>query len=74
MTFWNKLKELFAGKSLSAEFKEILLKDETPSTQVDDVEPELVKEEPVAKKKTTAKPAAKTTAPAAKPAAKGKKK
>jgi hypothetical protein len=45
MTFWNKLKQLFTGKSLSAQFEEILLKDEAHTT----------KEEPVAKKKPTAK-------------------
>lgn len=71
LTFWNKLKQLFTGKSLSAQFEEILLKDEAHSAQVVDVE--TVKEEPVAKKKTVAKPTVKVDK-APKPAAKGKKK
>lgn len=86
MSFWKALKETFFGRPLSVQFEQLLVEDEARKQQDAlnhvpvEVLVDIVKEEIVAKKKTTAKPAAKSapanknTKPAAKPAAKGKKK
>lgn len=82
MSFWKALKETFFGRPLSVQFEQLLVEDEARKQQDAlnhvpvEVLVDIVKEEIVAKKKTTAKPAPanKNTKPAAKPAAKGKKK